>query len=144
RRVLINRDCSAIAGCRKGRACVGGSKGQSTSCGGERHAQLRFHDCYPSRVTTAAVTSISFREQPRQSLFFGLKQPLWPVKSGAAICALMRTRPNLQELFEHAAIIFKERGELRPKIDCATERKVRKQLAKGVGILKVARSLGIG
>src|SRR5262245_42406102 len=32
----------------------------------------------------------------------------------------------------------------RPKIDGATERKVRKQLAKGVGILKVARSLGIG
>ena len=32
----------------------------------------------------------------------------------------------------------------RPKIDCATERKVRRQLAKGVGILKVARSLGIG
>jgi hypothetical protein len=32
----------------------------------------------------------------------------------------------------------------RPKIDSATERKVRKQLAKGVGILKVARSLGIG
>jgi DNA invertase Pin-like site-specific DNA recombinase len=31
----------------------------------------------------------------------------------------------------------------RPKIDAATERKVRK-LAKGVGILKVARSLGIG
>ena len=32
----------------------------------------------------------------------------------------------------------------RPKIDGATERKVRKQLAKGVGILKVAKSLGIG
>src|SRR5262249_757300 len=32
----------------------------------------------------------------------------------------------------------------RPKIDSATERKVRQQLAKGVGILKVARSLGIG
>ena len=32
----------------------------------------------------------------------------------------------------------------RPKIDGATERKVRKQLAKGVGILKVARSLGMG
>ena len=32
----------------------------------------------------------------------------------------------------------------RPKIDDATERKVRKQLAKGVGILKVARLLGIG
>ena len=32
----------------------------------------------------------------------------------------------------------------RPKIDSATERKVRKQLAKGVGILKVARSLGLG
>src|SRR5246500_4773414 len=32
----------------------------------------------------------------------------------------------------------------RPKIDSATERKVRKQLAKGVGILKVARSLRIG
>ena len=31
----------------------------------------------------------------------------------------------------------------RPKIS-ATERKVRKQLAKGVGILKVAKSLGIG
>jgi len=30
----------------------------------------------------------------------------------------------------------------RPKIDSATERKVRRQLAKG--ILKVARSLGIG
>jgi len=28
--------------------------------------------------------------------------------------------------------------------DSATERKVRKQLAKGVGILKVAKSLGIG
>ena len=32
----------------------------------------------------------------------------------------------------------------RPKIDSATERKVRRQLAKGVGILKVAKSLGIG
>ena len=32
----------------------------------------------------------------------------------------------------------------RPKIDSATERKVRKQLAKGIGILKVAKSLGIG
>ena len=32
----------------------------------------------------------------------------------------------------------------RPKIDSATERKVRQQLAKGIGTLKVARSLGIG
>jgi len=32
----------------------------------------------------------------------------------------------------------------RPKIDGATERKVWKQLAKGVGILRVAKSLGIG
>src|SRR5436190_9168098 len=32
----------------------------------------------------------------------------------------------------------------RPKIDSAIERKVRKQLAKGLGILKVAKSLGIG
>src|SRR5260221_9809317 len=32
----------------------------------------------------------------------------------------------------------------RPKIDGATERKVRRQLAKGIGILKVARALGIG
>jgi DNA invertase Pin-like site-specific DNA recombinase len=32
----------------------------------------------------------------------------------------------------------------RPKVDRTTERKVRKQLAKGVGILKVAKSLGIG
>src|SRR5262249_22695260 len=32
----------------------------------------------------------------------------------------------------------------RPKIDIATERKVRKQLAKGVGILKIAKSLGLG
>jgi DNA invertase Pin-like site-specific DNA recombinase len=32
----------------------------------------------------------------------------------------------------------------RPKINSTTERKVRKQLAKGVGILKVAKSLGIG
>jgi DNA invertase Pin-like site-specific DNA recombinase len=32
----------------------------------------------------------------------------------------------------------------RPKVDSATERKVRRQLAKGVGILKVAKSLGIG
>ena len=32
----------------------------------------------------------------------------------------------------------------RPKIDSTTERKVRKQLAKGMGILKVAKSLGIG
>jgi DNA invertase Pin-like site-specific DNA recombinase len=32
----------------------------------------------------------------------------------------------------------------RPKIDSATERKVRKRLAKGMGILKVAKSLGIG
>jgi hypothetical protein len=31
----------------------------------------------------------------------------------------------------------------RPRIDSATERKVRKQLANGVGILKVARSLGV-
>jgi DNA invertase Pin-like site-specific DNA recombinase len=40
------------------------------------------------------------------------------------------------------------RGEVyrlgRPKIDCVTERKVRRLLAKGVGILKVAKSLGIG
>ena len=32
----------------------------------------------------------------------------------------------------------------RPKIDSTTERKVRKQLAKGMGILRVAKSLGIG
>ena len=32
----------------------------------------------------------------------------------------------------------------RPKIDSATERKVRTQLAKGVGVLKVAKSLGLG
>jgi len=32
----------------------------------------------------------------------------------------------------------------RPKIDSTIERKVRKQLAKGMGILKVAKSLGIG
>jgi DNA invertase Pin-like site-specific DNA recombinase len=32
----------------------------------------------------------------------------------------------------------------RPKIDGATERKVRRQLAKGIGILQVARSLSIG
>jgi len=32
----------------------------------------------------------------------------------------------------------------RPKIDSATERKVRRQLEKGVGMLKVARSLGLG
>ena len=32
----------------------------------------------------------------------------------------------------------------RPKIDSATERKVRRRLAKGMGILKVAKSLGIG
>jgi DNA invertase Pin-like site-specific DNA recombinase len=32
----------------------------------------------------------------------------------------------------------------RPKINSATEQKVRKQLAKGVGILKVAKALGIG
>jgi DNA invertase Pin-like site-specific DNA recombinase len=32
----------------------------------------------------------------------------------------------------------------RPKVGSEIERKVRKQLAKGVGILKVARSLGIG
>src|SRR5207342_2483551 len=32
----------------------------------------------------------------------------------------------------------------RPKLDSTTERKVRKQLAKGVGILKVARLLGVG
>jgi DNA invertase Pin-like site-specific DNA recombinase len=32
----------------------------------------------------------------------------------------------------------------RPKLDSATERKVRQQLAKGVGILRVAKSLGIG
>src|SRR5262249_21695127 len=30
-------------------------------------------------------------------------------------------------------------GSARPKIDSATERKVRKRLAKGVGILKVAK-----
>ena len=32
----------------------------------------------------------------------------------------------------------------RPKINSTTERKVRKQLAEGMGILKVAKSLGIG
>jgi DNA invertase Pin-like site-specific DNA recombinase len=32
----------------------------------------------------------------------------------------------------------------RPKIDSTTERKVQKQLGKGMGILKVAKSLGIG
>jgi DNA invertase Pin-like site-specific DNA recombinase len=31
-----------------------------------------------------------------------------------------------------------------PELDGATERKVRRLLAKGVGILKVAKSLGIG
>jgi DNA invertase Pin-like site-specific DNA recombinase len=32
----------------------------------------------------------------------------------------------------------------RPKIDSTTKRKVRRLLAKGVGILKVAKSLGVG
>ena len=32
----------------------------------------------------------------------------------------------------------------RPKIDSATERKVRRQLAKGTGILKTAKLLGLG
>jgi DNA invertase Pin-like site-specific DNA recombinase len=32
----------------------------------------------------------------------------------------------------------------RPKIDSVIGRKVRRQLAKGVGMLKVAKSLGIG
>jgi hypothetical protein len=32
----------------------------------------------------------------------------------------------------------------RPKMDSVTERKVRQQLAKGIGILKVAKSLGLG
>jgi DNA invertase Pin-like site-specific DNA recombinase len=32
----------------------------------------------------------------------------------------------------------------RPKIDSATERKVRRRLAKGMGILKTAKSLGLG
>jgi len=32
----------------------------------------------------------------------------------------------------------------RPKLDSATEQRVRKQLAKGTGILKVAKALGIG
>jgi hypothetical protein len=32
----------------------------------------------------------------------------------------------------------------RPKINGTTERKVRRQLAKGMGILTVAKSLGIG
>jgi DNA invertase Pin-like site-specific DNA recombinase len=32
----------------------------------------------------------------------------------------------------------------RPKIDAAVERKVQRQLAKGTGMLKVAKSLGIG
>ena len=32
----------------------------------------------------------------------------------------------------------------RPKINSTTERKVRRQLAKGMGILRVAKSLGIG
>jgi len=33
---------------------------------------------------------------------------------------------------------------VRPKIDLVTERKVRRLLAKNVGILKVGKSLGIG
>jgi transposase len=41
-------------------------------------------------------------------------------------------------------VTFWQRSPSRPKTDSATERKVRKQLAKGVGILKVAKSLGIG
>ena len=32
----------------------------------------------------------------------------------------------------------------RPKIDSATERKVRRQLAKGTGILRTAKLLGLG
>ena len=32
----------------------------------------------------------------------------------------------------------------RPKLDSTTERKVRKRLTKGMGMLKVAKSLGIG
>ena len=44
--------------------------------------------------------------------------------------------------FERARAEGKRLG--RPKIDSATEWKVRQQLAKGVGILKVAKSLGIG
>ena len=36
------------------------------------------------------------------------------------------------------------RGSGRPKVDVALEHKAQKQLKKGVGILKVAKTLGLG
>jgi DNA invertase Pin-like site-specific DNA recombinase len=54
--------------------------------------------------------------------------------------AMIRERVNAG--LERARAEGKRLG--RPKIDSATEWKVRQQLAKGVGILKVAKSLGIG
>jgi DNA invertase Pin-like site-specific DNA recombinase len=51
-------------------------------------------------------------------------------------------RPRIKAGLKRAIAQGVKLGRL--KIDGATERKVRRQLAKGVGILKVAKSLGIG
>ena len=58
----------------------------------------------------------------------------------------MRTSMSCSELNTStpAGTLLPQIADGRPKIDSATERKVRKQLAKGVGILKVAKSFGIG
>ena len=60
-------------------------------------------------------------------------------------CRAVR-RPCNEAYCSHEANVAVAQGVKlgRPKIDSATERKVRKQLAKGVGILKVAKSLGLG
>ena len=52
--------------------------------------------------------------------------------------------PLLYRLYTQSKSQWRSYRLGRPKIDRVTERNVRRLLAKGVGILKVARSLGIG
>jgi DNA invertase Pin-like site-specific DNA recombinase len=66
------------------------------------------------------------------------------IQRGAAFAEFERTmiRQRIKAGLKRAVAQGVKLG--RPKIDGATERKVRRLLAKGVGILKVAKSLGIG
>ena len=69
---------------------------------------------------------------------------MWNTPPAAAFAEFERTmiRQRVKAGLKRAVAQGVKLG--RPKIDIATERKVRKQLAKGIGIMKVARLLGIG
>src|SRR5215470_8486567 len=84
-----------------------------------------------------AVPSLPSRTTPRASCLTWVSSALWFAEFERSMI-----RQRIKAGLKRAVAQGVKLG--RPKIDSATERKVRKQLAKGVGILKVAKSLGIG